>query len=187
MTIILAVDVSLARTGLAVLDDGQFIGHAVIETSAKWQRYQRLGELYGWIQAYIQKWGPDVIAIETSAGWQRDGHDSSVTRDALAQARAAVLIAAYNEYERARVRIVEMDPHDVRELVCGNRNASKEQVQAALVTRGFTLPTMRKRVRVDGKYEVQAVVDPDCADAICLAAGCWSEQRLLAMREGGIL
>lgn len=176
--IIMGIDVSLARTGIAVLQDGGFIGHEVIHTSEKLPRYRRLGSLRLDAELHMLAYRPDIIVIETSAGWQtqasymRKGKrqvDSRVSIEAMAQARAAVLIAT-NSYGRARV--IETDSHEARETVCANRNAGKAQVQENLRQRGYILPTM-----ANGK------VDPDVADAAALALSVWATERLLAMRK----
>ena len=198
--IILAFDASLLRTGVCLLKDDAIKETGVIETYSQWGRPRQLDHIYSMVGVWTRG-APDIVAIETSKGWQRASNDSRESIDALAMARAAIMLAI--ERETAGIRIVEMDSHRVRELVAGNRSAGKEQVQAALTARGYTLPTIERRVkvgghmeqkftklgmlvnvRVGGKYEVQTVVDPDVADSVALGYAVWSEQRLLAMQEG---
>lgn len=193
-----AFDASLLRTGVCCLDDGNLKETGTIEPRADWPRRRQLGHIFSMTGRWLHS--VNIVAIETSRDWQRASSDSRESVDAMAMARAAIMLVV--ERETGGVRLVEMDSHRVRELIYGNRNASKQQVQAALLARGYALPTIEKRVlegghieprvirggvvkqqRVGGSYVVRAVVDPDIADAIALAVAVWSEQRLLAMKE----
>lgn len=163
---ILAFDAALWRTGWAVLDDGLLVGSGVITRVGR-DRILQLKHIWLAAGEIVLRWHPCMVAIESSATWQRNGHDSGRTRDALAQARAAIELAV--SYESFCL-IVELDCHDVRKTICANRNASKQQVQENLRLRGYELPTM-----ANGK------TDPDIADAVALGAAVWCQERLWAM------
>lgn len=172
MSRILALDLSLARTGVAVLDDGVLVDHGIIITSDRDPRHRRLGDLAADVSAVLCKHVPGVMAIETSSGWQRMSNNSRASIEALAQARGAVLVAADGWIEAGNeMRIVEVDCHEVREVVCGNRAASKAQVQENLRLRGYELPSINGRVQ------------GDIADALAIAAYIWSHERLLSREE----
>ncbi|MBI2934641.1 MAG: crossover junction endodeoxyribonuclease RuvC [Chloroflexi bacterium] len=166
---ILAFDAALWRTGWAVLDDGQLVESGVIGRSGK-DRISQLGHI--WLstgELVLRWWHLDIVAIESSATWQRNGHDSGRTRDALAQARAVIELGVTYASD---CHIVERDCHEVRETICGSRSASKSQVQENLRLRGYELPVM-----ANGK------TDPDIADAVCLGAAVWALERLRAMKH----
>ena len=173
MTKILALDVSLSRTGVAVLDDGEFVAHGVIATKASAPRHARLGQLASGVALFVSQYRPDIIAIETSALWQRMSHDSRDSIEALAQARGACLVAAdwTTVTDHLSTRIVELSPNYVRSIVCANPGASKEQVVENLRLRGYALPLLK-----NGK------VDLDVSDSLALGVCVWCELRLFAMQ-----
>lgn len=174
----MAIDCSLVRTGVAILDDGEFIASEVIETKATVPNYDRLRIIQAKSLDLIYRYLPDIIAIETSVDFQRMTNNSRASIEALAQARAACLIAAGDYASRFHtypVEIKEIGPHDVREAICGNRNAGKAQVQANLAQRGFVLPLMPS-----------GQPDPDVADAIGVALSVYLKERILTLaREQG--
>lgn len=139
---ILSLDVSLVRTGLAVLVDGSLTATEVIETKDGWPRYQRLAAIYGDVAAYCALYSPDVIVIETSVRFGKQSRDSRNSVEALAQARGAALAGADHWIREHKATIVEVDPCDVKWAICGSRQATKAQVAANLRLRGFDIPTM---------------------------------------------
>ena len=175
MTTIMGLDVSLVRTGVAVLSDGALIGTDVIQTDFKAARHARLGQLLRRVIVMVRQYCPHIVVMETSGAWQKLSRDSRVSVEALAEARGVVLAAIdwAMEHTCLNISVVERDCHEVRESICANRNASKQQVAENLRLRGYVLPVMR-----NGK------VDYDVCDALACALAVWCEQRLLAMKEG---
>ena len=180
---ILAVDVSLRRSGFALLEDEQVIGVWACPIANAHDRPLELHGLWAFSAAIIGALPlPDFVAIETSAQWQREGHDRTATIVALSEARVAVICAAFH-VGISPSKLRQMDAHEVRYLIAGNRFASKEQLQRCLQLRGYTLPEREQRMKSGGHYVTLAAVDSDKCDAVALALACLAKERLLAMAE----
>jgi len=180
MTTILAFDSALWRTGVALLRDGELVRTIAIANRHR-RRVEQLGYIYDCTRTLLHGWEqPDIVAIESSVSWQRGGHDRAATVAALAQSRAAIILAVHVQRLAWRVqpRIVEVDVHHVRELVCGLRTANKLQVTENLKLRGYTLPT-----------DTSGAIDMDCCDALALAVCVYLEERLknLAREQGHVV
>lgn len=187
MPIVIGFDVSLLRTGVAVLRDNVLIAHDVIEVQPE-ARVAQLHYIATRTSEILDLHMPELIAVETAALWQREGHDSSKTIVGLAEARAAILVAAarYRREWNLQLVIVEMGVHEVRDLLCGNRTASKEQVQANLKMRGFVLPMRVVRKRIGGHLQEQSIVDDDVADAVAIAVAAAAKAKWGEFTKEGV-
>jgi hypothetical protein len=89
--------------------------------------YDLLGQARGHVLAKIRDYEPEVVAIEEPLQ--------------IPSKRAALVSAIAQElHERARelgIRVVEIAPQKVREVVTGNPRATKIDVAEALVRQGF--------------------------------------------------
>lgn len=145
--IILGLDTGLAGFGYAVADYGadftlSFLAAGAWETkpgvaskrgddtTARWMR------LYRQARALAEEWRPGLVVVEAIAlPW---GRTSMVTVSALGRARAiADAIAVERE-----VILLERTAQALKREATGNRTATKEEVQRALVDR---YPTLRDR------------------------------------------
>lgn len=176
---VLGFDASLYRTGVACIDDGQPVYFGAIEVKATQKRGAQLRQIFDSVVTLLYRLEPDVVVIEDSESWQRDGKDRTKTIVALAQARAAILLAI--ELSPTSPIVVQIDSHDVRRDLCANRSASKLQVVENLRQRGYTLPIREKRVRRNGHYEVERETDLDVADALACCLIVWQQERLRAI------
>lgn len=171
-TLILGCDVSLARTGLAVLrcdiarpEQGTVLRTGVIETRARDTRQDRLTDIYDEVVAFMEHFRAEPITIayiEKPGEWARGKQKSSqVTVEALAQARAAVMLAL----SWVSIPAEEVPTNIAKAAVAGP--VSKKE-------------TVHEQLKKMGLY---AGDDPDIGDAVMLAfAGATLEHKKVIMR-----
>ena len=120
---ILGIDTALRTTGYGIIDsDGHefaAVDCGVIKTSKKQPLSECLRRLAGGMRELVQKYAPDIAAIE-GAFYFRNVRTAMV----LGSARGAV-IATLAELS---IPLYEYAPRKVKQAVCGYGNASKEQV-----------------------------------------------------------
>lgn len=112
-----ARQVSVAAVPLRLVECG------VIRTRPRDPLPQRLLEISAGIRELIQRYTPDLMAVE-DVFYSRNVH----TTLALGHARGVVLLAA----AEADVPIEEYPPAEIKKAVVGSGNATKEQVQYML-------------------------------------------------------
>ncbi len=147
---VLGIDPGLTRCGVAVIDGtpgrpvlAHFIG--VITTSAQSELADRLATLYAELTVIMDKYSPDVVAIERVFSQQN-------VRSAMATAQAAgigLLLAG-----QRGIRVGMHTPTEVKAAVTGNGRADKSQV-TLMVTKIAQLKTAPKPA--------------DAADALAIA------------------
>lgn len=103
---------------VSLLDSG------VIKADPKTEFHMRLKVLYDGMMEVIGDCRPDVVAIE-SVFYSRN----VMSMLKLGQARGVLMLAAAN----FNLPLVEYSPKEVKAAVTGNGNASKEQVQQAVM------------------------------------------------------
>jgi crossover junction endodeoxyribonuclease RuvC len=80
----------------------------------------RLGYLYDEISLLLDKYKPNMLAVEDT--FYSKNFKSAML---LGQARGAIILAGYS----SKISCIEFSPKKVKKSVVGNGNASKEQVQ----------------------------------------------------------
>ena len=126
---VLGIDPGLANTGYGVVTrrGGRFVAldGGVIETRAGGALEQRLATLFGEVEQLIARHEPDAVALE-------DLYFGANARSAFAvgQARGVVLLAA----ARAGIPCSSYTPQQVKQAVCGNGRAAKDQVARMVCT-----------------------------------------------------
>ncbi|HET6745078.1 MAG TPA: crossover junction endodeoxyribonuclease RuvC [Candidatus Limnocylindria bacterium] len=150
--IALGIDPGTATCGFGVVElrDGnlRFIDAGVIRTSATETDAARLSQLHTALAALLAEHRPARIGVERLF-FQRNVQ----TAMAVGQARGVALLVA----AQAGLPIDEPTPNEVKQQVCGNGSADKEQV-ASMVARLLS-------VSLDG-------VPDDATDALAVAIGC---------------
>jgi crossover junction endodeoxyribonuclease RuvC len=134
--------VSLDRGALRLVDAG------CIRTDAEQSESERLRRLHAALRTIVSEHRPERIAVERLF-FQRNVQ----TAMAVGQARGVALLAA----SEAQVPIDEPTPNEVKQAVCGNGAADKQQV-ATMVERLLGISLER--------------VPDDATDALALAIGC---------------
>jgi len=130
---VIGVDHGLHHTGYGLLikENNQIscLGWGTVDTSPKTPFAQRLKKIYHELIEIIERWTPDVMAIESAIYAQN-------VRTALlmGHARGAALLAAAN----SELEIFEYSPKKIKSAVVGNGAATKEQVRF-MITRILNL------------------------------------------------
>lgn len=150
--ITLGIDPGTAICGFGVvsLESGslRLVDAGVIRTPSNASDGERLSQLHGSLRELLGQHRPERIGIERLF-FQRNVQTAMV----VGQARGVALLAA----AEARIPIDEPTPNEVKQTVCGNGSADKQQV-AAMVERllGVSLSD----------------VPDDATDALAIAIGC---------------
>ena len=147
---VLGIDPGLTRCGLGVVDGGigrplSLIDVSVVRTSADIPVWDRLASIEQGIQARIEEYAPDVVAIERVFA-----RSDSSTIMGTAQASGIAMVAA----ARRGIPVALHTPSEVKAAVTGSGRADKAQV-GAMVTRILRLDAVPKPA--------------DAADALALA------------------
>ena len=150
--IALGIDPGTATCGFGVvaLDVGRLrlVDAGVVRTSATDTDAERLRQLHAAVVALLAEHRPERVGVERLF-FQRNVQ----TAMAVGQARGVAMLAA----AAAGLPVDEPTPNEVKQAVCGNGSADKEQV-AAMVARLLG-------VSLDG-------VPDDATDALAVAIGC---------------
>ncbi|HEX6473501.1 MAG TPA: crossover junction endodeoxyribonuclease RuvC [Candidatus Limnocylindria bacterium] len=150
--IALGIDPGTATCGFGVvsLEAGQLrlVDAGVIRTSSDETDGDRLRQLHGALATLLAEHAPDRVGVERLF-FQRNVQ----TAMAVGQARGVALLAA----AQAGLAVDEPTPNEVKQAVCGNGAADKEQV-ADMVARLLG-------VSLSG-------VPDDATDALAVAIGC---------------
>ena len=124
---IVGIDPGTRFMGYAVLRGKTLLDYGVHTLRNGRRPYDLLGQARAHVLSSIEDHQPEILAIEEPL--------------LIPTKRAALVSATAQElHERARelgVRVVEIPPRRVREIVVGNPRASKIEVAETLVRRGF--------------------------------------------------
>jgi crossover junction endodeoxyribonuclease RuvC len=147
---VLGIDPGLTRCGLGVVDGDvgrplTLVDVSVVRTSADLAVWDRLASIEQGIEARIEEYRPDVVAIERVFA-----RSDSSTIMGTAQASGIAMVAA----ARRGIPVALHTPSEVKAAVTGSGRAAKPQV-GAMVTRILRLDAMPKPA--------------DAADALALA------------------
>jgi crossover junction endodeoxyribonuclease RuvC len=150
--ITLGIDPGTATCGFGVvsLDDGRLrmIDAGVVRTPSDASDGERLRQLHDALRQLLAEHRPERVGIERLF-FQRNVQ----TAMAVGQARGVALLVA----AETRIAIDEPTPNEVKQTICGNGAADKDQV-AAMVERLLG-------VSLSG-------VPDDATDALAIAIGC---------------
>ena len=150
--IALGIDPGTARCGFGVvaLEDGQLrlVDAGVVRTDGSTSDAERLRSLHAALTQLLTVHRPDRVGVERLF-FQRNVQ----TAMTVGQARGVALLVA----AEASLEVDEPTPNEVKQAVCGNGAADKEQV-AAMVARLLGVPL--------------AGVPDDATDALAVAIGC---------------
>ncbi len=146
--VILGFDPGINKCGYGLISkEGSKVLHidnGLILTKNCKDFFEKLYTIYTESERLIFTFKPEIICMET-AFYAKNVHSTIV----LSSARTAALLA----FIKNNIKIVEFSPKEVKKSVCGNGNASKNQIQEMVrVILGLT----------DIPYE-------DAADALAIA------------------
>ena len=121
---VIGVDPGIVVTGFGIIDknNNNIVAHSygTVEPPKNMYLSDRLGYLYDEISILLDKYKPNMLAVEDT--FYSKNFKSAMS---LGQARGAIMLAGYS----AKISCVEYSPKKVKKSVVGNGNASKEQVQ----------------------------------------------------------
>ena len=125
--IIIGIDPGLARVGYGLIEliDGQkkLLDCGIIETSKDKKEVDRLIEIHTDLNELIDKWEPDIAAVEKFFFYR-----SSNTINVV-QARGVILMALGSR----RIPISEYAPAQIKLNITGSGKASKQEVLDAVM------------------------------------------------------
>ena len=120
---IIGIDPGIRATGFGIIEKDKKItvlSYGIINPPVKNTMAERLKYLYHDAKQLIEKYKPDILAIE-STFHQKNVRSALV----LGQAKGSLLLAAAN----SEIPCKEYAPRKVKSAVVGNGAATKEQVQ----------------------------------------------------------
>lgn len=120
----MGIDPGTSATGYGVVrrdGDGRLslLECGVVRTTARAPLADRIREIFGEIEAVLDRYRPDAVSVE--AVFQGKNVRSALV---LGHARGAILLAA----ALREVAIHEYSPREIKKSVVGNGNATKDQV-----------------------------------------------------------
>lgn len=120
--IILGIDPGLAETGWGVIENSKWkvLGYGSIKTKAGTPLAERLSRIHQETLSLIEKFEPNVVAIE-----ELFFGANVKTAMKVGEARGAVLLAC----GEAKVEIAEYTPLEIKTALTGYGRAEKSQVQ----------------------------------------------------------
>ena len=123
-TRIIAIDPGIIITGFCILDfyksSTKLVAYGVIRPSKRDRLEKRLMHLHDEVLSIISKFSPAIMAMEDS--FYSKNVKSAVT---LGQARAVMMLSG----AKSNLDIYEFAPRKIKQSLCGNGSATKEQVQ----------------------------------------------------------
>ncbi len=120
----LGIDPGTATTGFAIVDEHnkkfQLVEYGCIKTSPKNPSHDRLNTISEQMQIIIEKYNPDVMAVE-----QLFFTTNEKTAIKVGEARGVILLSA----ARNGIKLAEYTPLQVKQALTGYGKADKKQIQ----------------------------------------------------------
>ena len=126
--IILGIDPGTAKTGFGIIKKTRkliWINHGCITTSTDLSTADRLNKIYKELSSLIKKYKPNIVAVEDIFFFK-----NLKTAIKVSQARGVILLTA----AKAKVKITEYTPLQVKQAVACYGRADKAQVQKMVKT-----------------------------------------------------
>ncbi len=121
---VIGIDPGIGITGFSIIDHSRLetslIAYGAIRPPKKQGLEKRLFYLFNEMNQLNDKFDPDILAVEDSF-YSKNVKSAMI----LGQARGTILLSA----ARASIKVAEFAPRKVKQSVCGNGSATKEQVQ----------------------------------------------------------
>ena len=153
--IILGIDPGLARVGFGLIETSseqiKMLDCGIIKTSKSESEGERMVEIAKDLSELIQKWNPNLAAVEKFFFYK------SSTTISVVQARGVLIMTL----ARFKIPIVEFPPMQIKLAVAGSGHAKKDEVLEA-VMRELNLTTPPR--------------PDDAADALATALTAWFQR-----------
>ena len=141
-TRIIAIDPGIIITGFCILDfyksSTKLVAYGAIRPQKNDRLEKRLMHLHDEVLSIISKFNPEIMAMEDS--FYSKNVKSAVT---LGQARAVMMLSG----AKSDLDIYEFAPRKIKQSLCGNGSATKEQVQF-MVTQILNLKEIPKPIDI---------------------------------------
>ena len=128
MATFLGIDPGLAATGIAVIEGAGLAVHhysyGTIQTDAGQDRPQRLNRIFAELVKILDQVRPDAMMVEDVFSLPRYPK-SGIT---LGQVIGVILLAGY----RARIPVQQVAVREVKQVLTGNGNSGKQQLEASV-------------------------------------------------------
>jgi len=125
---VIGIDPGIGITGFSIIDHSRLetslIAYGAIRPPKKQGLEKRLFYLFKEMNQLNDKFDPDILAVEDSF-YSKNVKSAMI----LGQARGTILLSA----ARASIKVAEFAPRKVKQSVCGNGSATKEQVQFMVI------------------------------------------------------
>jgi crossover junction endodeoxyribonuclease RuvC len=129
MSPVLGIDPGLANTGYGVVERRGMrfaaLDGGVVTTRAGVPLEQRLATIFAEVDALMEQWSPEAVALEDLFFGQ-----NARSAFAVGQARGVVMLAA----GRRGIPCASYTPQQVKQAVCGTGRAAKDQVARMVVS-----------------------------------------------------
>ncbi|MBN1493616.1 MAG: crossover junction endodeoxyribonuclease RuvC [Candidatus Omnitrophica bacterium] len=159
---VVGIDPGVQKTGIGIIDAEPGLMKPVFfetfHTNAKLSRYEKLSSIFEHVSQVIDEFRPEALALENIFFGQ-----NFKVAIRLGEARSAAILAATLK----KITICEYLPTRVKEAICGNGRAAKQQVQRMVM----------------GLLNIVELPEEDAADALAIAmCHVQSDQSLLRSR-----
>lgn len=146
--IILAIDPGYERVGIAIIEKqknkDELIYSDCFKTESKTDFPQRLHKIGAEIDSLIEKYKPEILAIETLLF-----HTNQKTAIKVSEAKGVIVYSAV----RKNLYIKEFTPLQIKNAVTGNGKSPKPQVTKMLKN----LIEINKKIKYDDEFDAIAV------------------------------
>ncbi len=154
---IIGIDPGLGRVGYGIIETKDekkiFLDCGVIETNKNKKEEDRLYEIFNDLITLINRWKPDIAAVEKFFFYK------SSTTISVVQARGVIMMA----FASKKIEVSEYAPSQVKLTIAGSGKASKKEVIEAVM------------------YNLNLTYEPkpdDSADALAIALTKLNEEGL---------
>ena len=124
---IIGIDPGLGRIGYGIIEiqneKKQFLDCGVIETDKKKKEEDRLFEIFSDLNTLIDRWKPDIAAVEKFFFYR------SSTTISVVQARGVIMMVLASK----KIQVSEYAPSQVKLTIAGSGKASKNEVIEAVM------------------------------------------------------
>ena len=121
---LIGIDPGIIITGFCVIEffksNPKLVAYGTIKPPKQDRLERRLLHLYDEVSSLVSKFIPSIMVIEDS--FYSKNVKSAVV---LGQARSAIMLAG----AKSKIDIYEFAPRKIKQSLCGNGSATKEQVQ----------------------------------------------------------
>jgi crossover junction endodeoxyribonuclease RuvC len=125
---LIGIDPGLAATGIGIVSGNhrkvEDFAYGVIHTDRKDPTPRRLGKIFTQISNLLQRESPDLVVVEDIFSLEKYPKSGI----ALGKVSGVILLAA----EQASAQVIEIPVREAKQVLTGNGNAEKDQLEKAV-------------------------------------------------------